>query len=367
MTKKLSRRDFTRTSVVASAAAVFPASVIAEAVAPPSRAALAGARVARDQISMPPEVSYGGLSPDGRDVLLQSTLSPAGQAPPSYPGGWREGTTIPAEYYVEEKHYPDDERFIAEQFWLMADHENRIPKPGDYFVFEYGRGDSVIIVRDQAGAVKAYHNVCRHRGSRLCLHDMDKVLPSESRPDGKPIDPRLSVVQQGPNGNTPVFRCPYHAWTYDLSGKLVSFPPGMPRELRRGAARPAPVPRPDGRGVHLRQPGAPGPAGLRRLRGQLADGLQGVRDGGPESGGQEIVSDEGELEAGARELPRVLSLPACAHPIVHGDARVVPPLDHADTAQPHGSRRWRATVTRFSRATTTSACIASRRRSGVIA
>jgi phenylpropionate dioxygenase-like ring-hydroxylating dioxygenase large terminal subunit len=233
--KKVSRRDFARTSMAAGAAAVaFPSAALRPEEPPraPAFAAAEGAAVARRRrLSMPPEVAYGGVSPDGRDVPLQATLAPAGQAPKAYPGGWREGTTIPATYYVDEKHYLNDERFIAEQFWLMADHENRIPKPGDYFVFEYGRGDSVIIVRDQAGAVKAFHNVCRHRGSRLCLHDMDKVLPSESRADGKPIDARLSVVQQGPHGNTQVFRCPYHAWTYDLSGKLVSFPPGLPAEF----------------------------------------------------------------------------------------------------------------------------------------
>jgi hypothetical protein len=71
--------------------------VIAGAVTPPSRAAIEGVRVARRRISMPPEVSYGGLSVDGRDVLLQDTLTPAGQTAPSYPAGWREGTTIPAE------------------------------------------------------------------------------------------------------------------------------------------------------------------------------------------------------------------------------------------------------------------------------
>jgi phenylpropionate dioxygenase-like ring-hydroxylating dioxygenase large terminal subunit len=228
----VSRRDFARTSVAVGAAAVgLGAAVLgtSDGVKASSSAATKGAAVARRRrIALPPEVSYGGLSPDGRDVPLDATFAPAGQAPKTYAGGWSEGTTIPAEYYVEEKHFASDERFIADNFWLMADHENRIPKPGDYFVFEYGRGDSVIVVRDQAGAVKAYHNVCRHRGSRLCLHDMDKVLPSESRPDGKPSDPRLSVVQSGPHGNTPLFRCPYHAWTYDLSGKLVSYPPGLP-------------------------------------------------------------------------------------------------------------------------------------------
>ncbi len=64
---------------------------------------------------------------------------------------------------------------MADHFWLMADHESRIPDPGDYFAFEYGRSDSIIILRDDAGAVRAYYNVCRHRGSRLCRHEADAV------------------------------------------------------------------------------------------------------------------------------------------------------------------------------------------------
>ena len=95
-------------------------------------------------------------------------------------------------------------------------------------MFEFGRGESLIILRGQDGTVKGFHNVCRHRGSRLCLHEMDGVVPYGAHPDGKPIEPRLSIVQLGPSGNTLVFRCPYHAWTYDLDGKLVSFHPGMP-------------------------------------------------------------------------------------------------------------------------------------------
>jgi phenylpropionate dioxygenase-like ring-hydroxylating dioxygenase large terminal subunit len=230
MSKKVGRRDFARTSVVAGAAAMaFPTGLIAKesAVAAKTSAATEGAAVARRRLaSLPPEVAYGGVTSDTNAFLPQD--AGAAQSAKTYPGGWREGTTIPAEYYVDEKHYLNDERYIAENFWLMADHESRIPKPGDYFVFEYGRGDSLIVTRDQSGAVRAFHNVCRHRGSRLCLHSFDKVLPSECRPDGKPVDSRLSVVQLGPSGNTPVFRCPYHAWTYNLEGRLVSYPPGMP-------------------------------------------------------------------------------------------------------------------------------------------
>jgi Rieske 2Fe-2S family protein len=231
MNRKVSRRDFARTSVAASAAAAaaaLPASLASAAtettLAPKSTAALRGAAVARRRrVAPPPEVGYGGMDSTGRDMMLDTTAYTS-QTAATHPSGWREGTTIPAEFYLDEKHYLNDERFIADHFWLMADHENRIPKPGDYFVFEYGRGDSVIVLRDQAGAVKAFHNVCRHRGSRLCQHGFDNVHPSEARPDGKPTDPKLSVVQLGPSGNTPVFRCPYHAWTYDLSGRLISTP-----------------------------------------------------------------------------------------------------------------------------------------------
>jgi phenylpropionate dioxygenase-like ring-hydroxylating dioxygenase large terminal subunit len=226
--KKVSRRDFAKTSVAAGAAAVaLPTALRGEALAGKgtSTAAKAPAAAARGPITMPPEVSYGGLDFDGRDVLLEEVLSPPGKAP-SYPGGWQEGTTMPAEYYLDEKHWLNEEGFLRDHFWFMADHESRIANPGDYFLFEYGRGDSVIIARAEDGSVKAHHNVCRHRGSRICLDDQN--LPGSATSGGKPEDPRLSVVQQGPSGNTAVFRCPYHAWTYDLDGKLISFPTGMP-------------------------------------------------------------------------------------------------------------------------------------------
>jgi Rieske 2Fe-2S family protein len=237
--QKLSRREFARTSVAAGAAAVaLPASLLGRdaAVSPAaaSVASLKGAEAAiahRRRVPMPPEVGYGGWTADGSGLQLEASQTPAGQAKPSYPNGWREGTTIPAEYYVDAAHYANDERFIAENFWIMADHWSRIPKPGDYFVFEFGRGESLIILRDQASEVKAFHNVCRHRGSRLCLHsaDFDNLRPSDVDANGKStVDPNLSVMQLGASGNTPLFRCPYHAWTYDLTGKLISFPEGMP-------------------------------------------------------------------------------------------------------------------------------------------
>ncbi len=193
--KKVNRRDFTKTSVAAGAAAFAFGKVL-------------GAEIE----SAEPQAGMGAAAPAPK------------RPPKTHPTGWREGTTIPAEYYLDPRHFHHDERYLADRFWLMVDHESRIPNAGDYFVFEYGRGESVIILRNGAGAVKAFHNVCRHRGSRLC-RDSD---------DPRPADTRLSVRQLGASGNTPLFRCPYHAWTYDLDGNLISSY-GMPEDFDPGS------------------------------------------------------------------------------------------------------------------------------------
>ncbi len=176
-TEKLSRRDFTRTTVAVAAVGI-PG--VSEAVS---------------------------QSTDVTSAAASATNNPVPSA-----GTWRKGTTIPAEYYYEFDHYRKDERYVADNFWLLADHVNRIPNTGDYFVFKFGIGESAIVLRDEAGDIRAFHNVCRHRGSRLCQHDEDP----------KPADERLSVRQLGESGNAKFFRCPYHAWMYDLDGSLMS-------------------------------------------------------------------------------------------------------------------------------------------------
>jgi hypothetical protein len=134
--EKLSRREFAKTSVVASAAAA---------------------------VGIPSVVHAGAQSTDEGQAAESARKTAAS-------GGsneWREGTTIPAEYYLDAEIYNTDERHIAENLWLLADHVSRIPEPGDFFVFKYGIGDSAIVVRNESGDINAFHNVCRHRGSRL--------------------------------------------------------------------------------------------------------------------------------------------------------------------------------------------------------
>jgi Rieske 2Fe-2S family protein len=83
-----------------------------------------------------------------------------------------------------------DEIFL--KTWQYAGHVSEIPEPGNFFLFEYAN-ESVIVIRDKENEVHALMNVCRHRGSRVCLEKKGKAN-------------RLI--------------CRYHAWTYGLDGEL---------------------------------------------------------------------------------------------------------------------------------------------------
>jgi phenylpropionate dioxygenase-like ring-hydroxylating dioxygenase large terminal subunit len=228
MSARVNRRAFgrrTASAVIAAAGMALPSSGRAT-----TNAAAKGAEAARRRRASlpPPRFSYGGdpvgTPEQARDSIANAYADIGAQSQNAVQTirGWTVGTTIPAERYTSESQYLHDERFLAEHFWLMVDHQSRIPKPNDYFVFAFGRGESVIVLRDSAGDVQAFHNVCRHRASRLVRHDRDPAPPDAAR---------LSVRQLGPSGSTPVFRCPYHAWTYDLRGALISAPNGMPPDF----------------------------------------------------------------------------------------------------------------------------------------
>ena len=105
----------------------------------------------------------------------------------------RKGYTLPAPFYLSKEVHDLDIAEIFSKHWIYVAVEPDIAEPGDYIKVEIGH-NSVIIVRDDDMNVKAFHNVCRHRGSQLC------------------DDAKGSV------GN---IVCPYHQWTYDLSGKLI--------------------------------------------------------------------------------------------------------------------------------------------------
>jgi Rieske 2Fe-2S family protein len=105
-------------------------------------------------------------------------------------------TTLPRHFYTDPQFYLAElDRFYFNR-WICAGRIDQLPASGDFFVRTIG-DESLIITRDAAG-VHALFNVCRHRGTRLC----DKT-------EGHFVD-RI--------------QCPYHAWTYDLAGKLLAAP-----------------------------------------------------------------------------------------------------------------------------------------------
>ena len=85
----------------------------------------------------------------------------------------------------------------------MAGHVSQIPEPGDFLLFELA-GESIILIRDADGVVRAHYNVCRHRGSQVAAE---------------------------PAGRTQKMTCRYHGWTYALDGSLQAAP-RMPEEFR---------------------------------------------------------------------------------------------------------------------------------------
>ncbi len=200
--RRVSRRTFAKGSVAAGTAAVaLPKSLFGATPATTAATTKTHGRAAR--VEMRTETAaYGG---SGATPLT----APVAKKPSV--NGWTEGLTIPHEYYTEPQHFDADEAFVGENFWQYTDQASRIPNPGDFYVFEFGRSESILIVRGQDNEIRGFYNVCRHRGSRLCRHDAD----------AKPSDPRLSVKQLGQSGSSPVFRCPYHAWTYDTEGSLI--------------------------------------------------------------------------------------------------------------------------------------------------
>ncbi|WP_447725831.1 aromatic ring-hydroxylating oxygenase subunit alpha [Sphingomonas koreensis] len=104
--------------------------------------------------------------------------------------------SLSRDFYVDPDIYRQEMDHVVSQQWLYVDHVSRIPKAGDYFLFEVG-GESIIVTRQKDGSVGAFYNVCRHRGSRVCLTQ---------------------------EGNAAFFLCPYHAWTYNLDGSLRGAP-----------------------------------------------------------------------------------------------------------------------------------------------
>ena len=124
-------------------------------------------------------------------------------------GSWTENYpelgTAPVDYTdsIDPAFFEAERDAVFRRTWLNVGRVNRLPRTGSYFTKELpsaGKGTSVIIVKTKDGSVKAYHNVCRHRGNKLVWND----FPNEET-----------------SGTCRQFTCKYHAWRYNLDGDLT--------------------------------------------------------------------------------------------------------------------------------------------------
>ena len=106
------------------------------------------------------------------------------------------GLTLPVGWYTDPAVLRLEEERIFRRSWQYAGRLDQVEHPGDFFTCRAGHVP-VVLVRDRAGALNAFANVCRHRGAEVVLDEM---------------------------GHRETFQCHYHAWTYDLDGSLRAAP-----------------------------------------------------------------------------------------------------------------------------------------------
>jgi len=116
--------------------------------------------------------------------------------------------TLPRDAYISPAIFAAERERIFAREWVLVGREESVLAPGDYFDVDV-LGESVLVVRGDDGALRAFFNVCRHRGSAL--------VP---RAAVDPANEGVPVV--GCKGAT--IRCPYHSWVYGLDGSLKSAP-----------------------------------------------------------------------------------------------------------------------------------------------
>lgn len=101
---------------------------------------------------------------------------------------------VSRDVFVSDDVYQLEMQRIFDRGWIFLAHETELASPGDFVTRTMGRVP-VVIVRDHDGSVRAFLNSCRHRGAKICRAD---------------------------SGNARHFVCPYHGWTYERSGRLVT-------------------------------------------------------------------------------------------------------------------------------------------------
>jgi len=104
--------------------------------------------------------------------------------------------TIPSSWYTDARIEPLEQAAVFRPSWQVVGHVSQIPRAGDYLCATVA-GEPIIVIRDQDAELRAFYNVCRHRGGPLAMDD---------------------------HGSCRVLQCKYHGWTYLLDGTLRGVP-----------------------------------------------------------------------------------------------------------------------------------------------
>ncbi len=115
---------------------------------------------------------------------------------PALASALERGDTLPARWYVDADVFRAEKERIFHRTWQYVGHTAQVANIGDFFTTRLG-DLPVVIVRDTGGALRAFANVCRHRGSEVVLEC---------------------------TGNRKTLQCHYHGWTYNLDGTLRAAP-----------------------------------------------------------------------------------------------------------------------------------------------
>ena len=113
----------------------------------------------------------------------------------------RQVTALHRNDYLSQDVFERELRQVFAKQWLVVGHVSLVRNAGDYFVKQVGP-ESLLIARDKEMRLRAYFNVCRHRGFRLC--------------------------SDGESGNARRLTCPYHGWSYGIDGALRTVPGASP-------------------------------------------------------------------------------------------------------------------------------------------
>lgn len=116
-------------------------------------------------------------------------------APPIRPENWQQ--TLPGRYYYDESIYERESRQVWEAMWVCIGRSDEAATAGQFFTRDVGH-ENVLVIRGRDGVLRAFLNVCRHRGARICTESCGQAKNS--------------------------IQCKYHAWTYALDGRIIGAP-----------------------------------------------------------------------------------------------------------------------------------------------